>query len=108
MHELDTEDAKLVRLASAARARLGSAEAAAVRDTTGRTYVAGPVALPSLRLGSLQSAVAAAVSSGATQLEAAVVVGGGEPAGLDAAAALLLPGAPVWLVDASGAVVERR
>src|SRR5437763_15099904 len=72
--ELDPEDGKLVTLAKAARARTGAAEGAAVRDDMGRTYVAASVALPSLTLSALQAAVAAAVSSGVQQLEAAAVV----------------------------------
>lgn len=65
MHELDPEDAKIVTLARATRARVGAPEGAAVRDTTGRTYTAATVTLPSLRLSALQLAVAMAVSSGA-------------------------------------------
>jgi cytidine deaminase len=72
--ELDGEDAKLVTLARSARARTGAAEGAAIRDESGRTYVAATVALPSLALTALQAAVAAAVSSGVQRLEAAVVV----------------------------------
>jgi len=72
--ELDPEDAKLVTLARSARARTGAAEGAAVRDDMGRTYAAVTVALPSLQLSALQAAVAAAVGSGAQQLEAAAVV----------------------------------
>jgi cytidine deaminase len=72
--EPDAEDAKLVTLARSARARTGAAEGAAVRDDMGRTYVAATVALPSLTLTALQAAVAAAVSSGVQQLEAAAVV----------------------------------
>ncbi|MDH6131674.1 hypothetical protein P3T37_001048 [Kitasatospora sp. MAA4] len=71
---LDPEDQKLVTLARSARARNGVAEGAAVRDETGRTYVAGTVALPSLALSAVQTAVAMAVASGAKGLEAAVVV----------------------------------
>ena len=70
----DPEDAKLATLAKSARARTAAAEAAAVRDETGRTYVAATVALPSLRLTALQAAVAQAVSSGVSALEAAVVL----------------------------------
>jgi cytidine deaminase len=72
--ELDDEDAKLVTLARSARARTGAAEGAAVRDDMGRTYAAATVALPSLSLTAMQAAIAAAVSSGAQQLEAAAVV----------------------------------
>lgn len=70
----DPEDAKLATLARAALARGSAAEAAAVRDEIGRTYVASAVRLPSLRLTALEVAVAQAVSSGASGLEAAVVL----------------------------------
>lgn len=71
---LDPEDRKLLTLARSARARNGVPEGAAVRDETGRTYVAGSVDLASLRLSALQTAVAMAVASGASSLEAAAVV----------------------------------
>lgn len=71
---MDSEDEKLVTLARSARARTGGPEGAAVRDEIGRTYVAATVALPALSLTALQVAIATAVSSGATALEAAVVV----------------------------------
>ncbi|MGH3967493.1 MAG: cytidine deaminase [Mycobacterium sp.] len=57
-----------------ARAEAGSG--AAVRDVDGRTYAAAPVSLATLQLTALQTAVAAAVSSGAAGLEAAVLVAG--------------------------------
>ena len=72
---LSAEDAKLLTFARSSRARNSSSEGAAVRDRDGRTYVATAVDLPSLRLSALQAAVAMAVSSGATGLEAAAVVG---------------------------------
>ncbi|PKV85653.1 cytidine deaminase [Streptomyces sp. TLI_146] len=72
--ELDPEDRKIITLARSARARNGVAEGAAVRDETGRTYVAGTVELDSLRLSALRTAVAMAVASGAKSLEAAAVV----------------------------------
>ncbi|HVS68108.1 MAG TPA: hypothetical protein VHE56_06125 [Mycobacteriales bacterium] len=53
---------------------MAAAEGAAVRDDIGRTYVAASVALPALTLTALEAAVAAAASSGATRLEAAVIV----------------------------------
>jgi hypothetical protein len=71
---LGEEDQKIITLARSARARTGAAEGAAVRDETGRTYVAATVSLPSLRLSALRLAVAMAVSSGATGLEAAALV----------------------------------
>jgi hypothetical protein len=103
---LDAEDAKIVTLARSSRARTGAAEGAAVRDTDGRTYTAATVALPSLALTALQAAVAAAVSSGAPGLEAAVVVTAAEgvdPASI-AAVRDLAPNAPVLRADTTGAV----
>lgn len=75
MSELSPEDAKLVTLARATRARTRAAEGAAVRDLDGRTYAAATVTLPSLRLSALQVCVAMAVASGSRGLEAAVVLG---------------------------------
>lgn len=72
------EDEKIITLARAARARVQSAEGAAVRDETGRTYAAAAVALPSLQLSALHLAVAMAASSGAAALEAAAVISDGE------------------------------
>ncbi len=106
MPDLQPEDAKLVTLARSARGRTGAPEGAAVRDTDGRTYVAASVALPSLTLSALQAAVAAAVSSGVTGLEAAAVVsdaGAVEEAGL-AAVHDLTASAPVFLAGPDGAV----
>ncbi len=71
---LSAEDTKLVTLARSARARVGAAEGAAVRDQDGRTYAAATVALPSLAISALQLAVASAVASGAKLIEAAAVV----------------------------------
>ena len=59
---------------------MAAAEGAAVRDETGRTYAAAAVALPSLKLSALRLAVAMAVSSGASSLEAAALVSDAEAA----------------------------
>ena len=77
--DLSPEDAKLVTLARATRARTSAAEGAAVRDLDGRTYAAASVELPSLRLTALEVCVAMAVCSGSTGLEAAVVLADDEP-----------------------------
>ena len=76
MADLSAEDAKLVTLARATRARVRAAEGAAVRDADGRTYAAATVDLPSLKLSAVQVCVAMAVASGARGLEAAVVLTG--------------------------------
>ncbi|MFI1676769.1 MULTISPECIES: cytidine deaminase [unclassified Streptomyces] len=107
---LDPEDRKIVTLARSARARNGVPEGAAVRDETGRTYVAGTVALDSLKLSALRTAVAMAVASGAESLEAAAVVSGSDAvADEDLAAVRDLGGAgtPVFLAGADGEVRAR-
>jgi len=107
MPDLSTEDAKLITLARAARARIGAVEGAAVRDGDGRTYAATTVSLPSLSLTALQLAVANAVASGASTLEAAVVVT--EASALDelgqSAVRDLAPAAPVHIAGPDGALL---
>lgn len=102
------EDVKIITLARSARARVASAEGAAVRDETGRTYAAAAVALPSLQLSALHLAVAMAASSGAGSLEAAAVVSDGagpDPRDL-AAVRELGPGAVVFHAAPDGTVRE--
>ncbi|MET7688643.1 cytidine deaminase [Streptomyces sp. NPDC005483] len=99
---LDPEDRKIVTLARSARARNRVPEGAAVRDETGRTYVAGTVALASLRLSALQTAVAMAVASGAKSLEAAAVVTDAESASDEDLAAVRDLGGPQTPVLVAG------
>lgn len=104
----DAENAKIVTLARTTRARSGAAEGAAVRDSDGRTYAAATVGLPSLRLSALQVAVAMAVSSGVTGLEAAALVTAAstvDSAGL-AAVRDLAPKTPVFRAGPDGSVRE--
>lgn len=108
--QLDAEDAKLVTLARAARARVAAVEGVAVRDLDGRTYTAVSVGLPSLALTALQGAVAAAVSSGARGLEAAAVVTDGPADDVEVAVVADLggPGTPVVVARPDGGVVAVR
>lgn len=102
---LDPEDRKIVTLARSARARNAAAEGAAVRDETGRTYVASTVALESLRLSAVRTAVAMAVASGAKGLEAAAVVTestAADDADLAAVRDLGGPGTPLLLAGPDG------
>lgn len=105
---IDPEDKKIITLARSIRARNGVAEGAAVRDETGRTYVAGTVALESLQLSAVQTAVAMAVASGAKGLEAAAVVTAATaPAAADLAAVRDLGGAgtPLLLAALDGTLL---
>ena len=104
---LSAEDAKLVTLARATRARVGAAEGAAVRDESGRTYAAATVELPSLRLAALEVCVAMAVASGSRGLEAVVVLTGSDQfAGLDAVRDLAGAGVVVHRGDGRGTIVD--
>lgn len=104
--DLSAEDAKLVVLARATKARTGAAEGAALRDLDGRTYASATLDLPSLRVSALAGCLAMAASSGAKGVEAAVVLGDGVLADADQAALTEFAGAgvPVHLGGASGAI----
>lgn len=103
--DLSAEDAKLVTLARATRARARADEGAAVRDLDGRTYAAASVRLAHLDLSALDVCVAMAVSSGSAGLEAAVVLADGEPA-LDAVRDFAGAGVPVHVGDGGGAIAH--
>lgn len=104
MTDLSPEDAKLVTLARATRARTRAAEGAAVRDLDGRTYAAASIALTHLRLTALDVCVAMAISSGATGLEAAVVLTDSEDVDVRAASEFAGADVPVLVGDAKGSV----
>jgi hypothetical protein len=105
--DLDPEDAKLVTLARATRARARATEGAAVRDLDGRTYAAASVRLEHLTLSALEVCVAMALSSGSTGLEAAVVLTDGEEPVLAAAGDFAGAGVPVLVAGPDGLVHSR-
>lgn len=103
---LGAEDAKLVVLARSAMVRAEASSGAAVRDVDGRVYVGAPVNLSALQLTALQTVVAAAVSGGATGLEAAVLVAGStDDAGI-AAVREMSAAAAVIITDDAGNVLS--
>lgn len=104
--ELTAEDAKLVVLARATKARTGAVEGAALRDQDGRTYASATLSLSSLQISALAGCLAMAASSGAQGVEAAVVLGAGELADADRQALKEFAGSgvPVHLGSASGAI----
>ena len=69
------EDAKLVTLATSTLARSGAQQAAALRDNTGRTYVAINVTSPSLNLDAFEAVLTVALASGITGIESVVATG---------------------------------
>lgn len=107
--DLSPEDAKLVTLARSSRARTNAEHGAAVRDQDGRTYVASTVTLPSVQVAALDLAVAMAVSSGATGIEAAALVGEMSPEPIvngTAVRDVSGHGVCVYLADPAGTVVR--
>jgi hypothetical protein len=67
------EDQKLVTLAQATLKRSGAKQAAALRDNTGRTYVA--VAVNSLSLDAVEAVFTVAMASQISGIEAVVFTG---------------------------------
>lgn len=107
--DLSPEDTKLVTLARSSRARTQAEHGAAVRDQDGRTYVASTVSLPSVHVDALDLAVAMAVSSGATGIEAAALVGDMVPEPIvngTAVRDVSGHGIKVYLADPAGQVVR--
>jgi hypothetical protein len=94
------EDTKLVTLATNTLARSGSLEAAALRDTTGRTYVAINVASPSLNLDAFEAVLTVALASGITGIES-VVATGAQPKNVKAIKDFA-PTATVFYITADG------
>ena len=97
------EDAKLVTLAQSTLARSGAVQAAALRDNTGRTYVAINVVSPSLNLDALQAVLTVALASGISGIES-VVTAGSKP--LDAKVITdFAPTATVFYIASNGEVI---
>jgi hypothetical protein len=69
------EDQKLVTLAQATLKRSGAKQAAALRDSTGRTYVAVAITSPSLSLDAIQAVFTVAMASQIDGIEAVVLAG---------------------------------
>ncbi|MFC0622710.1 cytidine deaminase [Kribbella deserti] len=106
MLEVPAEDAKLVTLARASRARTRAQEGAAVRDTDGRTYSACTVDLGTVQLTALQLAVAMALASGVKGLEAAAVVNDGGSVDVEVVRHFAGAALPVVVADGNGEVLD--
>lgn len=73
----NVEDQKLQVLAEATLRRTGASQAAALRDSTGRTYVARNISSSGLTLDAAEAVFTVAIASQIEEIEAVVVVGDG-------------------------------
>lgn len=94
------EDSKLATLASSTLARTGARQAAALRDNTGRTYVAINVSTPALTLDAFEAVLTVALASGITGIES-VVATGSQPANIKVIRDFA-PTATIFYLDLNG------
>ena len=100
----DSEDQKLLTLAESSLQRNKVSQSAAVRDGIGRTHVGNAISMSSLDLDALQVALAMALSSGASIIEAAVVVGQTPSRHALENIREISPKASIWYVEMNGTV----
>jgi len=98
------EDQKLATLATSTLARTGAKQAAALRDTTGRTYVAINISAPTLTLDAVQAVFAVAAASQIAGIEGVVIAG--ERAAMTAVITDNSPQATIFHIDANGSVTR--
>jgi hypothetical protein len=102
----NAEDQKLATLALATLKRTGSPQAAALRDSTGRTYVAISIDTPELTLDAIQAVFTVAMASQISGIEAVVL------AGVATAATTIIhthsPSASIFHIDESGEIATLR
>jgi len=98
------EDSKLATLANSTLTRTGAKQAAALRDSTGRTYVAINISTTSLSLDAVQAVFTVAAASQISGIESVVFVG--ESAAETALITENSPQATIFFIDASGSVTR--
>jgi hypothetical protein len=98
------EDAKLATLANSTLARTGAKQAAALRDTTGRTYVAINISTSSLSLDAVQAVFTVAAASQISGIESVVIAG--ESTAETAVITQNSPQATIFYIDASGSLTR--
>lgn len=100
------EDQKLATLAQATQKRTGASQAAALRDSTGRTYVAISISAPELTLDAIQAVFTVAMASQISGIEALVL------SGISKATTSIIhthsPSASIFHIDESGAITALR
>ena len=95
------EDLKLVTLAQATLKRSGATQAAALRDNTGRTYVAVPVTSKSLSLDAVEAVFTVAMASQLSGIEALAFTG--QPSAKTAVITEFAPSAAIFFANDEGA-----
>jgi hypothetical protein len=100
------EDQKLATLAQATQKRTGASQAAALRDSTGRTSVAISISAPELTLDAIQAVFTVAMASQISGIEALVL------SGISKATTSIIhthsPSASIFHIDESGAITALR
>jgi hypothetical protein len=103
---VNPEDQKLATLALATQKRTGAPQAAALRDSTGRTYVAISINAPELTLDAIQAVFTVAMASQISGIEAVVLTG------IETGSTSLIythsPSASLFHIDDSGEITALR
>ena len=102
----NAEDQKLATLATSTLKRNGAAQAAALRDSTGRTYVAIAIVSPSLSLDAIQAVFTVAMASQISGIEGVVVAG--VATGDTSVITTHSPAATIFHIDESGVIATLR
>jgi hypothetical protein len=98
----DPEDSKLEMLARATQRRTASEQTAALRDSTGRTYVAISISTPSFRVDSIEAVFTVAMASQISNIESVVIIGNG-PINI-APVREFAPNCLIWRINTSGEI----
>ena len=100
------EDQKLATLALSTQKRTGAPQAAALRDSTGRTYVAISISAPELKLDAIQAVFTVAMASQISAIEAVVLTG--VTSGTTSVIHSHSPSAAIFHIDESGTITALR
>jgi hypothetical protein len=100
------EDEKLATLAASTLKRTGASQAAALRDTTGRTYVAIAITSPSLSLDAIQAVFTVAMASQISGIEGVAIAG--IATGDTSVISTHSPTATIFHIDESGVIAALR
>ncbi len=98
------EDQKLATLATSTLTRTGAKQAAALRDSTGRTYVAINISSPTLTLDAVEAVFTVAAASQIAGIEGVVIAGD-----KNAKVAVITDNSPqavIFYIDANGSVTR--